>query len=183
MTQKRNKFAHKPTAAQLQFKDFVEYITALFLGSDFAKSYMTPAETRNRWRAECNYKPAAVEFLIDKSKAYLHLLSEQSPNATNPQFLEALVKLMADYLSAYTMRGGGTRKHAKEELTKVLFLENSHIKFLTKEQAEKRQEKRTPQTVAARRKRDAALAAKQARELHRQVMGEFAEARTYVRKG
>ena len=29
---------------------------------------------------------------------------------------------MADYLSAYVMRGGGTRKHAKAELEKALVI-------------------------------------------------------------
>ena len=91
---------------------------------------------------------------------------------------------MADYLSAYTMRAGGTRKSAKGKLKAALYTENPYIQNLLADQAQKRKEghKRTPQIVAERRKHDAALVAKRARELHHQVMGEFAETSTYRKR-
>ena len=176
--------AHKQTSAvSKQFADFTQYISRLFL-YDFGKSYMTQENIRNRWRAECDYKPEAEQFLILKSKTYLRMLDSCDPKSKDPHFLNALTNLMADYLSAYTMRAGGTRKSAKDKLKAELYTENSYIQNLLADQAKKRKEghKRTPQIVAARRKRDAAVAANQARELHRQVMGEFAETSTYRKR-
>ena len=182
MSQNEKKFKHKQTAAQKQFAHFARYITELFVGSDFAKSFMTAEEIGNRWRQECDYKPEAVDFLILQSSTYLRLLSEKSPNATNPQFLEALVHLMADYLSAYTMRGGGTRKHAKVVLEKVLFSENPYIQLLIVEQEKKHQTKRTPQSVATHRKHEAIERAKYNRNIHNQVMAEFTAVSEYGKK-
>lgn len=182
MSQNERKFKHKQTPVQKQFSDFVEHITNLFVGSDFSKSYMTPEDIKNRWRYECAYKPEAVDFLILQSKTYLHMLSKESPNARNPQFLETLVKLMADYLSAYTMRGGSTRKNAKVVLEKVLFSENPYIQLLIAEQKQKNQTRRTPHAVETRRKQEAKEQARRTRLIHNQVMAEFAAVSEYRKK-
>ncbi len=176
--------AHKQNSAtSKQFANFSQYITNLFL-ADFGKSYMTQENVRNRWRAECDYKPEAEKFLILKSRTYLRMLDSRDSKSKDPNFLNALTNLMADYLSAYTMRAGKTRKHATKDLKTALYTENPYIQNLLADQEQRRKEgyKRTPDTVAARRKHDAVLAAKRAHELHRQVMGEFAETSTYCKK-
>lgn len=176
--------AHKQdSATSKQFANFTQYITNLFL-NNFGKSYMTQESVRNRWRAECDYSIEAEQFLILKSKTYLRILDSRDSKSTDPHFLNALTNLMADYLSAYTMRAGGTRKSAKGKLKAALYTENPYIQNLLADQAQKRKEghKRTPQIVAERRKHDATLVAKRARELHRQVMGEFAETSTYRKR-
>lgn len=176
--------AHKQSsAAGKQFAVFTRYITILFL-DNFGSSYMTQESVRNRWRAECDYKPEAEKFLILKSRTYLRMLDLTDSNSTNPVFLKSLTNLMADYLSAYTMRSDKTRKHATQDLKKELYDENPYIQHLLANQAQKRKDgyTRTPEKVAARRKREAAQTAKRARELHNQVMAEFAETNTYRKK-
>ena len=181
---KGHNMAHKQdSATSKQFANFTQYITNLFL-NDFGKSYMTQESVRNRWRAECDYSIEAEQFLILKSRTYLRMLDSRDSKSTDPHFLNALTNLMADYLSAYTMRAGGTRRRAKDKLKAALYTENPYIQNLLADQEQRRKEghKRTPEVLAARRKHDTALAAKRARELHRQVMGEFAETSTYCKK-
>ena len=173
----------KDTATQKQFEHFVRHITELFV-SEFGNSFMTPENTRNRWRAECDYKIEAEKFLILKSRTYLRMLDYRDSKSTNPDFLKSLTNLMADYLSAYTMRAGGTRKHAKEALKAALYSENPYIQQLLANQAQKRNEhvKRTPQNVAARRKRERIEQAKHAHDIHKQVMANFAAVNEYRKK-
>ena len=173
----------KDTAAQKQFENFVRHITELFL-PEFGKSFMTQENTGNRWRTECDYKPEAEKFLILESRTYLHVLDYRDAKSTNPDFLKSLTNLMADYLSAYTMRAGGTRKNAKEALKAALYSENPYIQQLLRTQEQKRHErvKRTPQSVAARRKHERIERAKQAHDIHKQVMADFAAVNQYRKK-
>lgn len=176
--------AHKNNSAvSKQFANFTQHITKLFL-EHFGKSYMTQESIRNRWRAECDYSAKAEEFLILQSRTYLRNLNQRDTKSTNPSFLGALTSLMADYLSAYTMRSGIKRRQAEKALKNALYTENPYILRLLAEQEQKRKEgnKRSPEATAARRKNEAVLAARRARDLHRQVMGEFAEVSTYCRK-
>lgn len=169
--------AHKhDTASQKEFSKFTRYITDVFL-EKFGKSYMTQENTHNRWRSECDYQTAAVEFLILKSRVYLRNLDQNDSKSKDPHFLKALVTLMADYLSAYTMRSGISRRQAKDLLMYELYTNNAYIQCMLAAQSQKRCERRqrTPATVAERRKREAAEKAKQARDLHCQVMADFAE--------
>ena len=137
------------SAAQIQFSDFTRDITEQFLKQD-KDSYRTQAETRNRWRYECEYTPEAEDHLIFQSRLYLRVLNAKDSKSTNPQFLNALTNLMADYLSAYTMRKVCTRKVAKQELKKALYDNNPYIQqMLTrqeiarKQKAKKKSEKNT----------------------------------------
>ena len=177
--------AHKQnSAADKALDDFKKYIGKLFIDK-FDKRSCTSYETvGNCWRVECEYSAEAENFLILQSRTYLRNLDRNDSKSQNPSFLGALTSLMADFLSAYTMRSGTTRRQAEKKLKKQLYTENPYIINLLAEQDKKRKDgyKRTPENVAARRKKEAAAAAKQARELHRQVMGEFTEVSTYRRK-
>lgn len=171
------------SAAKKQFANFTRYISGWFIDKIDKRSYVTQESVRNRWRSDCEYSVAAEELLILKSRAYLRMLDSRESKSKNPSFLKALTNLMADYLSAYTMRSGTTRRQAEEALKKALYSENPYIQNMLAEQEQKRnQGNRTPTTVAAHRKQDAKIAAQKARDIRNQVMNEFAEVRTYARK-
>lgn len=129
--------AHKhDTASQKEFSKFTRHITDVFL-EKFGKSYMTQENTHNRWRSECDYQTAAVEFLILKSRVYLRNLDQNDSKSKDPHFLKALVTLMADYLSAYTMRSGISRRQAKDLLIYELYTNNAYIQCMLAAQSKK----------------------------------------------
>lgn len=61
-------------------------------------------------------------------------------NSTNPEFLKALITLIADYLSAYTQNNPEitNRKKAKEQLNRALYNQSAYIQNLLTVQAENR---------------------------------------------
>ena len=172
------------TATDKQMQDFTRHITALFVEKCDKRSYKTPDEVRNSWLYEGEYSAEAEAFLILQTQTYIRNLNSNDPKSTNPDFLKVFIKRIADYLSAYTMRAGKKRKQAKDDLFAILYTNSQYIQLLTEKQEQKRKAgfKRTPERVAAQRKKEAQLAAKRARELHNQVMGEFAEVNTYRKK-
>jgi hypothetical protein len=177
--------AHKHnTATDKQMQDFTRHITALFVEKCDKRSYTRPDEVRNSWLYEGEYSAEAEAFLILQTQTYIRNLNSNDPKSTNPDFLKVFIKRIADYLSAYTMRAGKKRKQAKDDLFATLYTNSQYIQLLTEKQEQKRKAgfKRTPERVAAQRKKEAQLAAKRARELHKQVMGEFAEVNTYRKK-
>lgn len=176
--------AHRhDTASQKEFSKFTRYITDVFL-ERFGKSYMTQENTRNHWRYNCDYRTDAVEFLLLKSRVYIRNLDRNDSKSKDPHFLKALVVLMADYLSAYTMRSGISRRQAKDLLIYELYTNNTYIQCMLATQSQKQCERRqrTPATVAQRRKHEATEKAKQAHDLHRQVMADFAEVNQFRKK-
>ncbi len=136
MTKNKN----KPSAAQKLFSEYTQEITRMFL-EEFGPSYATQNEVRNTWRHNVAYSEAAQKFLIMQTLVFLRLLNTTNENGHNLQFLEKLTKLMADYLSAYTMRDPdiSTRKQAQKKLQKQLFEESSHVRYLANSQAERAQ--------------------------------------------
>lgn len=135
-----DKYQQKQTAAQKTFSAYTKYISKLVI-EKYGPSYSDPQEIRNRWRNLIPYCPEIENFLIFQTKMYIRFLDSRDSNSTNPQFLEALVKLMADYLSAYTMQKNSniTRKKAKELLRAELYDNCSYIQHLLARQAAARE--------------------------------------------
>ncbi len=120
-----NKDKTKQTAAQRAFSLYTKQISELII-SKYGPSYSTYEDVKNTWRNVIPYTKEIENFLIFQTKMYIRLLDSRDPNSTNLQFLSALIYLIADYLSAYTMHADAylTRKKAKEYLKKELY-ENS----------------------------------------------------------
>lgn len=130
-----NKNNKKQTAAQKLFASYTIYITDIML-EEYGPSYATRAEIRNTWRYKIPYTNEIENFLIFKTKMYIRLLDTRDSNSTNPQFLDALTQLMADYLSAYTMHNPEklSRKKAKEILKQALYDNSAYIQSLLEHQ-------------------------------------------------
>lgn len=127
------------SAAQTKFSEYVQEITEYML-REHGPSYATKDTVRNTWRKIIQYKPEIEQDLILKTRTFIRSLSIFSSNSTNPEFLRSLTNLMADYLSAYTMRKPKcpNRRKAKEALQSLLYDENPYITHLLARQAEAR---------------------------------------------
>lgn len=138
-------FHKKQTATQRTFATYTREITALFLDK-YGTSYATQENTRNTWRETCAYSAAAYDFLILQTRVFIRLLPHDKSSSTNPQFLDSLTSLMADYLSAYTMKQPNiaNRKQAKEKLKDALYNEFGYIQTII----QKRQAKRAARQYA-----------------------------------
>lgn len=120
-----------PTAKQIEFIKYTKSITDFWI-ENCNISYLTSDSVRNSWRYKSPYSDEMADNLILFSKTYLRALSSSNANNTNPQFLHALVKLMADYLSGYTMRAPNcpNRKAAKQALFDALYTNSRFINHL-----------------------------------------------------
>ena len=99
---------HKQSAAQRIFGQYAVCITEKLL-EKYGPSYASQSVIRNTWRNTFPYDKRVEDFLIFETKMYIRNLDRRDSNSTNPQFLLALTKLMADYLSAYTMKSNDTK--------------------------------------------------------------------------
>lgn len=120
--------SYKQTAAQRMFAMYVKEISNKVI-KKFAPSFVTYEDMKNKWRYELVYSEAIEEYIILKTRIYIMTLDSRDPTSKNPSFLKALTKLMADFLSRYTMRAPNcvNRKKAKEVLNKKLFEEFPYI--------------------------------------------------------
>jgi len=161
-----NKNQNQQSAAQRLFAQYVKYITQIVV-TEYGPSYSDPKEIRNTWRYTFSYSKKIEDFLIFQTKMYIRTLDARDSNSTNPQFLRALVKLMSDYLSAYTMRSSDTmtRKKAKQVLESALYEQSAYIQNLLMRQAMARYTKRKPQ------KRPSVGAAKRMADTKRRFAG------------
>lgn len=137
----------KQSAAQRTFAQYTQYITEAFL-EKYGYSYENQSNVRNTWRAKHPYSKEAEDLLIFKSKMFIRFLDARNSNSTNPQFLKALTGLMADYLSAYSMKNPDVpnRKKAKEMLNRALYDQSVYIQDLLARQAVSRINKKTSTT-------------------------------------
>ncbi len=175
---------HKHTSAvQKLFSQYITYIAQQIIISEHAKSYMTPTESRNKWRVMIDYKPEVEEFLIQKTKVFIRLLDLRDSNSTNPVFLKSFVNLVADYLSGYTAHNKNvTRRSEVKRLTKVLWDENSYIQGLLAAQRQKRIEPKTKHHINQKRKQKRAIQAKHDFDVAREVSMIFIEVSHYKKK-
>lgn len=126
----------KQTAAQRVFSNYTVYISNMVI-EQYGPSYSSQLEMRNTWRCKIPYTDEIEDFLIFKTKMFIRFLDSRNSNSTNPQFLDALTRRMADYLSAYTVRSlkRETRKKAREQLRITLYDESTYIQNLLLRQA------------------------------------------------
>ncbi|MBD5400169.1 hypothetical protein HDR61_00255 [bacterium] len=134
----------KPSAAQQVFGK--EYVPALCdcIYERYGASYSTYDNNRNAWRANVAYSVKLEEELILYTKTFIRTMCKDNSRSTNPGFLQAFVKSVADYLSAYTMRSKRyeTRRNAMLALQKILWDDFSYIQNLLAAQALKRSARR-----------------------------------------
>ncbi len=175
----------KNTAAQKVFDKYVRFITEAFLAQSDA-SYQNQETVRNRWRTEHEYSIDAEKYLIEQSRFYIRMLDSRDAKTHDPKFLLGLVKLIADYLSAYTMRAGRrTRKSAKNLLIDELYTNNRYVQnVLLKKQKEQRNMPPRQRKKIAYEKRREEEAARNAYDatVSRQVRVVFVEAIQYKKK-
>ena len=133
---KKNKNNKKQTAAQRAFSSYTTYISETVIDT-YGPSYANQETMRNTWRNQIPYTDEIADFLVFKTHMYIRFLDSRDSNSTNPQFLEALAREIADYLSAYTVRNPkhANRKKAKEVLKIELYDESSYIQNLLARQA------------------------------------------------
>ena len=176
---------HTSEAVHVLFNKFIAHISQRVI-DEYGISYMTYGNTKNNWRYRLPYTPQTEAFLILESKVFLRMLDEDSGRTSNPGFLKPLVNQMADFLSAYTMRAGVEKRGiAIKQLKQKLWDENVFIQQILARQAEQREknEPRTPQVIAKRRRIKAQEQAARDFETAKQVRAEFASASyRYVRK-
>lgn len=130
-----NKNWQQQTAAQRTFSQYVKYITKIVL-EEYGPSYANPNEILNTWRKLFPYSKTVEDFLIFKTKIFIRTLDGRDSNSTNPQFLQALIREISDYLSAYTMKNPNihTRKKAKTLLFDALYNQSAYIQNLLNRQ-------------------------------------------------
>lgn len=127
------------SAVQVYFGDVYVPEVSNLIYQKYGPSYSTFENLRNRWRAEIRYSLQIEDELILHAKTFIRTMGDDS-RYTNPQFLEAFVIRVADYLSAYIMRNPAyvTRKEAKMALKSQLWDNFFYIQNMLAAQARKR---------------------------------------------
>lgn len=122
---------NQETAARLASSIFEEEISNAVI-SKFGGSYSTYSEIHSSWRKTFPYYKEIEDFIIAETKTYIRNLDSRKSDSTNPQFLHALVILIANFLSLYTMRASSsyTRKKARKILEDELYTNFSYIQNL-----------------------------------------------------
>lgn len=137
------------------------------------------------WRSLHTWSKEKEDFVIKYAKLFIRLLNPNDSNSTNLMFIKALVNRMAAYLSLFLERGPNrTRNQTQKILKMALYDDNEYIRNLESHQKNKRAVKqpRTPQAVAARRKRERIDARQKKRELENQIQVLFVEVATYRKR-
>ena len=80
------------------FKNYIRFINNEVI-NHYGKSYMTPENTGNKWRAEIEYSIEIEQFLFRKSNLFINTLDSRDAKSSNPQFLKPLIGEISDYLS------------------------------------------------------------------------------------
>ena len=137
------------------FSQYAKYITKIVL-EEYGPSYANPNEILNTWRNLFPYSKTVEDFLIFKTKIFIRTLDGRDSNSTNPQFLQSLIKEIADYLSAYTMKNPNihTRKKAKMLLFDALYNQSAYIQNLLTQQSIARRKREQRQKTFKRPSRN-----------------------------
>lgn len=130
---------HRPVATQRLFEEYKTHITSIIL-EEHGPSYATTGEYINSWQQKIPYNKKIEDFIIFKTKMYIHFLGNNNGNSTDPCLLKALTKLMAKYLSGYTVRNPmvQTQEQAIGILQDTLYNQSAYIQSLLNKQMEKR---------------------------------------------
>ena len=187
--------AKQYSKAEQKFWEYKPYIIGEFL-AEFGESYHNVKTIRDAWFHLYDYSLERENFLIMKSQDFLYTHTE----SREFKYLESLSKKMADYLSEYTVRKFNlterdavkqARKQQKVELFNAIYTNSKYIRKLKYNHAKENvfyvsdqddSPKRTPDTVANRRKRIRREQAKRAYDVSKQVRGEFAEVSKYKKR-
>ncbi|MDE5615912.1 MAG: hypothetical protein K2I81_03720 [Alphaproteobacteria bacterium] len=137
----------RPSVAQQLFSEvYVPHIADMIL-KKHGGSYACYENDRNTWRSYIPYSAKIEDEFIMETKMFIVFLDHYVKKlAENPEFVMAFVKMVVDYLSAYTMKNPRfpkrTRKKAKEALMQTLWSDFAHIQKMLERQAARREERR-----------------------------------------
>lgn len=133
----------QPSVAQELFgKVYVPHIADMVL-KNHGGSYACYENERNTWRSYIPYSAEIEDEFIMETKMFIVFLDHYVQKlAENPVFVMAFIKLVVDYLSAYTMKNPAfpkrTRKKAKEALMQTLWSDFAHIqKMLARQEVQR----------------------------------------------
>ena len=119
----------KPSAAARVFtQEYTPFIQDKVV-SYYGPSYSRVADFGNAWRTKITWSQEIEDYAIFQSRLFLIMLDSKSSNSTNPQFLKALTKMMAEYLAKFSIQAPNppTRKSATTKIENQLFYKNSYI--------------------------------------------------------
>ncbi|MDE6481446.1 MAG: hypothetical protein K2L25_01320 [Alphaproteobacteria bacterium] len=129
----------QPSVVQQLFgKVYVPHIADMIL-KNHGGSYACYENERNTWRSYIPYSAKIEDEFVMETKMFIVFLDHHVKKlAENPEFVMAFVKLVVDYLSAYTMKNPKfpkrTRKKAKEALMQTLWDDFAHIQKMLSRQ-------------------------------------------------
>lgn len=138
---------------------------------------------KDNWIGSFPYSTSMESFIIKKTKLWIRLLDSRDANSSNPQFLKALINRIVAYLADWAENAPNRTKNSTiRALKRELWDNNSHIQGMLLLQQQQRNTPRTPQTVAAKRRREHIANAKRNYDMHRQVNLVFIEVNQYKMK-
>lgn len=113
--------------AVLEFSNYVNFIVDEII-KEYGKSYQRAEDIKDNWRQTLEYSPAREDFLINKSKLFLHLFPTSSRDFQSPVFLKGIIGLISEYLSIYSARKGvKNRNICTAEIRDKLYSDNPHV--------------------------------------------------------
>ena len=113
-------------AAQEMFKSYKKLIVEEFVAK-FGGSYETTSNLPADWRTHYSYKPECEEFLIKKTKTFIHVAPSVDRKYKSPVFLRNLTSMISEYLSSYIAKKGWKRNDCTKYLQEILFNKNRHV--------------------------------------------------------
>ncbi len=122
--------AEQVAAAQEMFKSFKTFIIEEFVAK-FGGSYERADNLPKDWRVFYAYKPECEEFLIERSKTFIHVAPNVDHKYQSPTFLRNLTSLISEYLSLYVAQKGWKRNDCTKYLQEMLFNKNKHVQLET----------------------------------------------------
>lgn len=142
MSENKAQNTKKISATERYFTEYIRFIQKEIWV--FGPSYSTVDTIKNNWRYDYEWTKDIEKFIILKTKTFIRLLNSDNGLESDPRFLEALIRLISDYLSPYFMRGLSiqSRVQAKNKLFTELWEKNAYIQVLLQYQAKKRCEKK-----------------------------------------
>ncbi|MBD5388825.1 hypothetical protein HDR63_01040 [bacterium] len=128
-------FTKKPSAAARVFtREYTPFIQDKIM-RQYGPSYARVADFGNAWRTKITWSQNIENYAVFQSRLFIRLLGDRS-NATNPQFLLALAKMIAEYLAKFCIQAPNppTRKKATEKLENALYHRYGYIQGLLAKQ-------------------------------------------------
>lgn len=115
-------------AARKMFEAYKKFIVEEFIAK-YGRSYERPDNLPTRWQDYYEYSPLAEEFLIEKTKTFIHVAPATDRKHQSPVFLKNLIGLICEHLSLYTMKKGWDRNTCTKYLRTMLFDKNNHVQL------------------------------------------------------